>query len=411
MLTGFFRCVCCSMEKLRRLVNQIAQTPPSDRRSTLSPLQLSLIPLLSFASSLYTIALFLRCSAYHLGLRRQQRLPVPVISVGNLTWGGNGKTPMVEFIARWLADSGISPLILTRGYAGGDEAKMLQRHLLGTSAKVGVGANRAAIAAGFLERYGYMDPHIGSCFGRHCSDQKRGRNSELDKIGAAILDDGMQHLSLWRDLEIVMVNGMNPWGNQQLIPLGPLREPLAALLRAGVVVVHHADLASDHKLNVIESTLRKLKESLPIFFTRMAPSYFFKVEDTSYKLPLRTVYNMVVLCVSAIGFANAFVQGIEKIGPLHVDRLDFSDHHLFQVEDMEMISTRLQKLKAKFGSKPIVIFTEKDYYREPGILKHLDTFEVLILCSELQIVPRWGHTEDSYTNLLRRLLEAKLSKT
>ena len=71
--------------------------------------------------------------------------------------------------------------------------------------------------------------------------------------------------------------------------------------------------ASDHNINVIESTLRKLKKSLPIFFTRMAPSYFFKVEDTSCKLPLRTVYNTVVLCVSAIGFANAFVQGIEKV--------------------------------------------------------------------------------------------------
>ncbi|PSR85326.1 Tetraacyldisaccharide 4'-kinase precursor [Actinidia chinensis var. chinensis] len=158
-----------------------------------------------------------------------------------------------------------------------------------------------------------------------------------------------------------------------------------------------------------ESTLRKLNQSLPIFFTRMAPSYFFKVEDTSCKLPLRTVYNMVVLCVSAIGFANAFVQGIEKIGPLHVGRIDFSDHHLFQVEDMEMISSRLQKLKSKFGSKPIVIFTEKDYNRDPGILKHLDMFEVLILCSELQSVRHCGHTEDSYTNLLRSLLETKLS--
>ncbi|GFZ13582.1 tetraacyldisaccharide 4'-kinase family protein [Actinidia rufa] len=312
MLTVFFRCVRCSMEKLRRLSLSSSAAAPT---TWVSAANSGKTPLFSLFSS-----------------RLSFQLPVPVISVGNLTWGGNGKTPMVEFIARWLADSGISPLILTRGYAGGDEAKMLQRHLLGTSAKVGVGANRAAMAAGFLERYGYMDPHSGSCFGRHCSDQKRGRNSELDKIGAAILDDGMQHLSLWRDLEIVMVNGMNPWGNQQLIPLGPLREPLAALLRAGVVVVHHADLASDHKLNAIESTLRKVKESLPIFFTRMAPSYFFKVEDASCKLPLRTVYNMVVLCVSAIGFANAFVQGIEKIGPLHVDRLDFSDHHLFQVE-------------------------------------------------------------------------------
>lgn len=316
---------------------------------------------------------------------------------------------MVEFIARWLADSGISPLILTRGYAGGDEAKMLQMHLLGTSAKIGVGANRAATATSFLERYSYMDPCIGSCFKRRCSNQKMGSNSESDKIGAAILDDGMQHLSLWRNIEIVMVNGMNPWGNKKLLPLGPLREPLAALCRADIVVLHHADLADNENINAIESTLQKIKESMPVFFTRMAPSYFFKVKDTSCKLPLRSVDNTVVLCVSAIGFANAFVQGIERIGALHVDRLDFSDHHLFQIKDIESIRTRLHILQAKFGSKPVVIFTEKDYYREPEILKHLDPFEVLVLCSELQIVPRKGHTEVSYQDLLRQLLEAKVS--
>lgn len=285
---------------------------------------------------------------------------------------------------------------------------MLQRHLLGTSVRIGVGANRAATAARFLERYGYTDTHIGSCLKRCCSNQTTGSSLESDKIRAAILDDGMQHLSLWRDIEIVMVNGMNPWGNQQLVPLGPLREPLAALCRADIVVVHHTDLTSDQRINAIESTLRNIKESIPVFFTRMAPSYFFKVKDTSCKLPLRTLDNMVVLCVSAIGFANAFVQGIERIGALHVDRLDFSDHHLFHMKDIESISMRLQKLQANFGSKPIVIFTEKDYYREPEILKHLDPFEVLVLCSELQIVPRNGHTEDGYKSLLRQLLEAKV---
>ncbi|XP_052206549.1 probable tetraacyldisaccharide 4'-kinase, mitochondrial isoform X2 [Diospyros lotus] len=388
------------MEILRRLVNQIAYTPPFKRLSNLSTLQLSFIPVLSFASSFYRLAVFLRHSLYHLALLRRRRLPVPVISVGNLTWGGNGKTPMVEFLARWLADSGISPLILSRGYAGGDEAKMLQRHLFGTTAKIGVGANRAATAASFLERHGYIVSHCGSFFNSN--------HSELDKIGAAILDDGMQHLSLWRDLEIIMVNGMMPWGNQKLLPLGPLREPLTALRRADVVVVHHADLASDHDINVIESTLQKLKETLPIFFTRMAPSYFFKVGNTSCKLPLRTVHNMVVLCVSAIGFADAFVQGVERIGPLYVDRLDFSDHHLFEAKDVEMIRARLQKLQAEFGW-PIAVITEKDYDREPEILKLLDPFEVLVLCSELQIIPRKGCTEDSYKMLLRQLLQAKLS--
>ncbi|XP_057963305.1 probable tetraacyldisaccharide 4'-kinase, mitochondrial isoform X4 [Malania oleifera] len=341
------------MEKLRKLVNEIAYTSLSSSHK-LSPLQRSVIPFLSIASSLYRLALSLRRQLYYSGIFRRRRLPVPVISVGNLTWGGNGKTPMVESIALFLADSGISPLILTRGYACGDEANMLQRHLLGTSARIGVGANRP------------------------CIDQEVELHLNSEKVGAVILDDGMQHLSLWRDLEIAMINGLMPWGNCQLVPLGPLREPLTALERADVAVVHHADLAVEQNLKDIELMIREVNESIPIFFSRMSPSYFFTAVDINLKIPLKAVCNRVVLCVSAIGFSDAFVQGVGKIGPSFVDRLDFSDHHLFQ---------------------------DKDYDRDPEILKHLDPFEVLVLCSQLQIISGQGNTEESLRKVFKQLLK------
>ncbi|KAL2247636.1 UNVERIFIED_CONTAM: putative tetraacyldisaccharide 4-kinase, mitochondrial [Sesamum indicum] len=209
------------MEKVRRAVKQIACTPASQRLFTLSAFQLSLVPLLSIASSLYSVALRLRRHLYRFNLLEKHRLPVPVISVGNLTWGGNGKTPMVQFLARCFADDGISPLILTR------------------------------------------------------------------------------HLSVWRDVEIVMVNALMPWGNHQLLPLGPLREPLTALRRADILVIHHADL----------------------------------------------------------------------MGAAYVDHLDFSDHHLFQLKDIEVVRTRLQELESEYGAKPIVVVTEKDYDRAPEVHK------------------------------------------
>ncbi|XP_077210999.1 tetraacyldisaccharide 4'-kinase family protein isoform X2 [Tasmannia lanceolata] len=392
------------MEKVKRLVNEIAYTPTQDLQN-LSRLHLSLIPLLSFTSSLYRFALFARQRLYHLGLFSKHRLPVPVISVGNLTWGGNGKTPMVEFIARFFTKPGISPLILTRGYAGGDEVAMLQRHLVRTSVKIGVGANRAATAACFLERYGFINMCIMPPFEKLGTDRKFGNSSDADKIGVVILDDGMQHWSLLRDLEIVMVNGMVPWGNNRLFPRGPLREPLTALGRADIAVIHHADLVSDKQLKAIESTMREVKENLPIFFTTLSPSYFFEVKNYYSKLSLRAVHNMVVLCVSAIGFANAFVQGIEKIGPSAVDRLDFSDHHFIQAMDIKMIKERLRKLEEEFGVKPIVVVTEKDYYRDPVILKELDNFEVLVLCSSMQIMPFEGRTEESFNKLLTKLIK------
>ncbi|GAB4844775.1 hypothetical protein Ancab_038164 [Ancistrocladus abbreviatus] len=315
------------MEKFRRVVNEIAYTRDLSKLSTIKH---SLIPLLVLASSLYKLSLHIRYHLYRIGLFQKHRLPVPVVSVGNLTWGGNGKTPMVEFLSGWFAHSGISPLILSRGYAGGDEVKMLQRHLLGTSAKIGVGANRAKTAICYLERYGHVDPHITSWFGNCYSEEKLGDHFDSSKFGVVVLDDGMQHLSLSRDVEIVMINGLMPWGNHQLLPFGPLREPLTALQRADVVVVHHADLVPIPDLVDIELMIHEIKKSIPVFFTRMAPSHFLKVEDIHTRIPLTAAQDKVLLCVSAIGSPIAFLKCIVKLGPLRVDRVDFSDHHLLQ---------------------------------------------------------------------------------
>ncbi|XP_015581292.1 probable tetraacyldisaccharide 4'-kinase, mitochondrial [Ricinus communis] len=390
------------MEKLRKAVSEIAY---AQDHTKLSITHRSLIPLLSLSSYLYTVTLSLRHCLYHFGLFSKQRLAVPVISVGNLTWGGNGKTPMVEFIAQWFADSGITTLILTRGYAGGDEAKMLARHLFGKPAKIGIGANRAATAASFLKRYGYIDPHR-YLFKETWAYHKVG-GFDSGEIGPIVLDDGMQHWSLHRDLEIIMINALSPWGNCRLIPLGPLREPLTALRRADVAVLHHANLITEQNLKDIELMIREVKESLPIFFTGMIPSYFFEVGNINFRIPLGVILNAIVLCVSAIGSANAFVQGIEKMGAFYVDRIDFSDHHLFQTRDIEMIAMKLGVLEDKFGSKPVVVVTEKDYDRDPEILQHLSSFKVLVLCSELQIIPNRGQSQDSFIKLLKELLEVK----
>lgn len=175
-----------------------------------------------------------------------------------------------------------------------------------------------------------------------------------------------------------MVNAMTPWGNQQLIPLGPLREPLTALARADIVVIHHADLVSKKDVEAIASEIRKVKNSLPIFLSRLTPLYFLKAGNMSCKLALMDIRNTLVLCVSAIGSADSFVERIKKLEPAYVDRLDFSDHHLFQA---------------------------KDYDRAPEVLKYLDPYEVLVLCSSLQILPHNGNTEDSFKKCVWQHLE------
>ncbi|KAK1279255.1 hypothetical protein QJS04_geneDACA018257 [Acorus gramineus] len=353
---------------MKRVIAEIAKTVDADLHK-LPLLHRLLLPVLSFSSSLYALSLSLRRRLYHLGLFHHRRLPVPVISVGNLTWGGNGKTPMVEFIAREFVENGISPLILTRGYAGGDEARMLQRHLCQASAKIGLGANRGEVAARFFERYGHMDP------------RGLGTGSNTEKIGVVILDDGMQHWRLLRDLEVIMVNGMLPWGNGHLLPRGPMREPKSALRRADIAIIHHADMISDRQLKAIELSLLQVKSDLPTFCSRLAPSHFFEVRNRSLKLPLSAVSGMAILCVCAIGFASAFVRSIEQ--------------------DIRMIRQRLEELEHNFGAKPMVVVTEKDYDRDPGVLLELDRFEVFVLCSTLQIMPFADRTEEDLKNRLK----------
>ncbi|THU69885.1 hypothetical protein C4D60_Mb08t19140 [Musa balbisiana] len=328
---------------------------------------------------------------------------------------------MVEFIARICVEAGIPPLILTRGYASGDEAKMLERHLSGTSARIGVGANRTAVAASIFERHGYMKFENTLYSEKLSNPYEFGSASENGKVGVAILDDGMQvtqlrlhpllssrqHWSMLCDVEIVMLNGLMPWGNNHLIPRGSLREPLGALSRADIIVIHHADLVSDGQLKVIKSKMHTVDACHVVFFTRLAPSHFFEVNNQHSTLPLSVVLNRVVLCVSAIGFPNAFVRAVGKIGPLLVDRLDFGDHHSIQLNDIEMIKERLGKLKDRFNTEVVAVVTEKDYDRDALILREIHNFDVLVLCSSFQIMPSYGQGEDTFRRKLKELIISK----
>ncbi|CAN6334785.1 unnamed protein product [Urochloa humidicola] len=381
-------------EKARQLVASLAATPDSAVRDLPFVHRALSLPLLSAASAA------LRAFRLLPRLRPRRALPVPVVSVGNLTWGGNGKTPMVDFLARGFHRLGISPLLLTRGYAGGDEPKMLWRRLSDTSAKIGVGANRVAVASSMLQKYGYI--HHSETF---CAENKLPATSKLrsDKIGVAILDDGMQHWSLLRDVEIVMVNGLAPWGNTHFIPQGPMREPLSALDRADIVVIHNADLASKVQLKAIRSTIEDNAAACSVFYSRLAPSHIFEVKQPLRRLPLNLLNDKIVLCVSAIGCPNAFIHTVKEMGPLKIDRLDFSDHHFFNAQDLKMIQETVKNLMDQHGKDTIVLVTEKDYDRDPEALRTLDA-KVLVLSSSLQIMNHKEQGEDEFMRKVKEII-------
>ncbi|MGH7376234.1 MAG: tetraacyldisaccharide 4'-kinase, partial [Candidatus Methylomirabilales bacterium] len=193
---------------------------------------------LRIASWAYGTAVVARTAAYRARLLATHRVPCPVVSVGNLTAGGTGKTPCVIFLARHLQQHGFRPAILLRGYGrrGGTG-------LLVASAGQGllVPAAEAGDEASLLAEVLPGVPVILA------ADRVRGAEVALSRCGAdlLILDDGYQHLRLQRDLDILLLDARSPFGSGALLPRGLLREPPAAADRADLVILTRADQARD----------------------------------------------------------------------------------------------------------------------------------------------------------------------
>ena len=215
----------------------------AQRGPTAGALRLALSTLEPFYAGVTT----LRNHLYDTGILHATRLPRPVVSIGNLTAGGTGKTPMVRWLAGRLRDGGLSVAVLSRGYksaAGqlGDEQIMLDR-LLNAPALPPVllraNPNRIAAAAAVLR--------------------------EQPETRVFLLDDGFQHRRVARDLDIVLLNAADPFGCDHVLPRGLLREPVGGLRRAGAVVITHADRVPDSSLLAIEQRVRRWNQTTPIY--------------------------------------------------------------------------------------------------------------------------------------------------
>ena len=199
---------------------------------------------------------YLRNRLYDLSLLSATRLSHPVISVGNLTAGGTGKTPMIRFLAGWLRDEGMGVAVLSRGYKSrdgqpGDEQRMLDSLLNNDRlARVVIKANPNRVAA------------AGEAITEHSN------------LSVFLLDDGFQHRRVSRDLDLVLISAVEPFGYGNMLPRGLLREPLSALGRADLVVITHADRVSASAIKTIEQTVGEYCADIPIIKAAHAPCGF-----------------------------------------------------------------------------------------------------------------------------------------
>ena len=292
------------------------------------PVRIALYPL----SRVYGQYVSFRKTLYERGWLKTKRLTAPVISVGNLTAGGTGKTPMVLWLAEKFLSEGKRVAILSRGYRGthgtSDEVELLRRRLGGRVA-FGVGPNRFAS-------------------GRRLESQQ--------PVDIFLLDDGFQHMRLARDLDILMLDGSRKLRDEWLLPAGLLREPIAACRRADILIVTRkferpsVEARDGHKFSIFYAHTRLLGfkkfgdevQPQPLYVSEIGPGPF------------------CAFC--GIGNPEAFFSDLARWHIAVAERKAFSDHHRYSPSDLQRLQTA-----AKRSGATALITTEKDAQNLPQL--------------------------------------------
>ena len=267
--------------------------------------------LLLILSFIYAAAVRSTRVLYARGILPSYRPPKPVISVGNITVGGTGKTPLVILVVNILRSAGLRPAVLSRGYMAGakepgDEPNMMTEILPGVPILVGAdraGNIRAALRAGGTDIF--------------------------------VCDDAFQHWPLKRDLDIVAVDALNPFGNDCVLPRGILREPLGGLKRAHMAVITRADRSPNGTAD-LRRRLREMNPDMLVVESIHQPLGLSGVYDRAF-LGLDILRGKKVAAFCAIADPEAFGDSLARAGAQVVRRFDFMDHHVYTVADMSAI--------------------------------------------------------------------------
>lgn len=302
--------------------------------------------LLYFPARLYEQGVRARLALYEHQVFKTSRLHAPVISVGNITVGGTGKTPCVAYIARSLRDAGHDVAILSRGYRRA------------SSGRVAVSNGRAVLCT---PREAGDEPYLlaASCPGvRVVVDKERyaaGRWLESQAhIGAFILDDGFQHVRLARDLNIVLIDATDPDGGGVPPPFGRLREPLTGLRRADAIIITRSDQPFDESL-VIKIIEKYGRPQTPVFHASHSVTGLRSLSGEAQTLAPDAFAGRPVAALSGIARPTTFAADLTKLGMQIVLRSDFPDHHRYTSEEFASFTA-----EALAAGAEAVITTAKD---------------------------------------------------
>ena len=316
---------------------------------------------LSMVSKVYGGVVKLRRNFYKKAVFKSKRLPCSIISIGNITVGGTGKTPMTIYIAKVIKQLGYNVVVISRGYKGkaekiggivsdgkallmtpevaGDEPYMMAKRL--KDVPVIVGKNRLKAGRQAISKF---NPDV------------------------IVLDDGFQHLKLQRDLDLVLLDYRNPFGNGHLLPRGVMREPASAILNANVIILTRSDAVNENEMSSPLKKLRFYERNTPVYRTFHHPFVYKIINgekiifEKNIKEILRqnseSIKGRTVFAFSGLADNHDFQQTVKSLRCNLSGHMEFPDHHPYSEKDLKDISAA-----AKKSMSECLITTEKDYVR------------------------------------------------
>jgi len=293
---------------------------------------------LQVASWAYGAAVMLRNKAYDRRWLATFSADAPVISLGNLTTGGTGKTPVAAWLAEWCQSRGLRPGLLSRGYRAlnGDGDAVLNDEKL------------------VLDRLCPAVPHL----------QQRDRIASARRLtgefqcNVLILDDGFQHRRLRRDLDLVLIDALEPWGYEHLLPRGLLREPRSSLRRASLILLTRANECSEQTKTAIRQTLQRTRGTDECVEIGFVPQHL--IGPAGVMEPLESVRGTRALAFCGIGNPGGFRQTLARLG-CQTELNVYPDHYHYRPEDLAHLSQA-----ARDQSAEVVLTTLKDLVKIPA---------------------------------------------
>lgn len=338
-----------------------AQALPRRPPSTLA------LAALGLPSALWSALALLRRKAYDSGVLAVRRLAVPVVSVGNLTVGGTGKTPAVSWLVERLRERGLVTAVLTRGYGRRDESGLRVVRAGDAADPREVGDEPAMLARRFASTA--PETRIAVCADRFAA----GRALEAEGgIDVFVLDDGFQHMQLHRNLDLVLVDAIAPFGNGYALPLGRLREAPGALLRADAVLITRCNAEFDHA--ALCRTVREMNPDARVYRSRMATNCLVELATGREESPeLAAGKRVAAFC--GIGNPRSFFGQVRSIGCEIVSERTFRDHYSYTAWDIDTLCQAARKSGAEAmitTAKDAINLAVSGHFKLPAYALHIE---------------------------------------